>query len=152
MRHFALGKQINTNWRCIHTCLVWFDWIEIKFVSPFGADILGSWEYSNRTQVWTKQLYRDPAEEVVSVSFQTNSGTVEWMNQWMDDLKNSSGFVYSFGLLANRAVWKRTAFDFFLNHINIVFGPDQSKWTRGLFLVWILCLLCILFYPYQSFL
>ncbi len=25
-----------------------------------------------------------------------NSGTVEWMNQWMDDLKHTCGFVYSF--------------------------------------------------------
>ncbi len=29
----------------------------------------------------TKQLYRDPAEEVFSVRFQANSDTVEWMNQ-----------------------------------------------------------------------
>ncbi len=42
---------------------------------------LGRCEYSNRTRVRTKQPYRDPAEEVVSVWFQTNSGTVEWMNQ-----------------------------------------------------------------------
>ncbi len=74
---------------CIHTCLVWFDWIELKFVSPLGADLLGRCEYSNHTRVRTKQPYWDPAEEVVSVRFQTNSGTVEWMNQWMDDLKHT---------------------------------------------------------------
>ncbi len=151
MRHFALGKQINTNWRCIHTCLVCFDWIKIKFVSPFGADLLGIWEYSNRTQVWTKQLYRDPAEEVVSVSFQTNSSTVEWMNQWMDDLKNSSGFVYSFGLLANRAVWKRTAFEFFFNHINIVFGQTKASELGDFFWFEYYVYYAYFFYPYQSF-
>ncbi len=47
-----------------------------RFVSPFGADLLGRCEYSNRTLVRTKQPNRDPAEEVVSVRFQTNSGTV----------------------------------------------------------------------------
>ncbi len=78
---------------CIHTCLVWLDWIKLKFVSPLCADFLGRCEYSNRTRVRTKQPYRDPAEEVVSVLFQTNSGTVEWMNQWMDDLKHMCGFV-----------------------------------------------------------
>ncbi len=76
--------------------LVWFDWIELKFVSPLGADLLGRCEYSNRTRVRTKQLYWDPAEEVVSVRFQTNSGTIEWMNQWMNDIKHMCGFVYSF--------------------------------------------------------
>ncbi len=34
---------------------------------------------------------RDPAEEVVSVHFQMNSGMVEWINQWMDDLKHTCG-------------------------------------------------------------
>ncbi len=70
--------------------------MELKFVSPFDADLLCRCEYSNRTRVRTKQPHRDPAEEVVSVWFQTNSGTVEWMNQWMDDLKHTCGFVYSF--------------------------------------------------------
>ncbi len=65
--------------RIIHTCLVWFNWIELTFVSPLGVDLLGRCEYSNRTRVWTKQPYQDPAEKVVSVRFQTNSGTVEWM-------------------------------------------------------------------------
>ncbi len=85
-----------TNSWCIHTCLVGFVWNKLKFISPLGADLLGRCEYSNRTRVQTKQPYRDPAEEVVSVRFQTNSGTVEWMNQWMDDLKHTCGFVYSF--------------------------------------------------------
>ncbi len=39
-------------------------------------DLLGRCEYSNRTQLCTKQPYQDPAEELVSVRFQTNSGTV----------------------------------------------------------------------------
>ncbi len=34
-------------------------------------------QYSNRTRVRIKQPDRDPAEEVVSVRFQTNSGSVE---------------------------------------------------------------------------
>ncbi len=37
----------------------------------------------NRTRWRTKQPYQDPAEEVVSVRFQTNSGTVERTNQCM---------------------------------------------------------------------
>ncbi len=130
------GEQIHKNKStikslgCIHTCLVWFDWIELKFVSPLGADLLGRCEYSNRTWVHTKQPYRDPAEEVVSVHFQTISGTVEWMNQWMNDIKHTCGFVYSFwftckkgSVKANRTKQKK---------INIVFGPDLSKWTSGL--------------------
>ncbi len=59
-----------------------------------------------------------------------NSGMVEWINQWMDDLKHTCGFVYSFwftckkgSVKANRTKQKK---------INIVFGPDQSKWTSGL--------------------
>ncbi len=47
---------------------------------PLVRIFLGRCEYSNHTRVQTKQLYRDPAEEVVSVHFQMNSGTVEWMN------------------------------------------------------------------------
>ncbi len=47
-------------------------------------------------QVCIQQSHPEPAEEVVSVRFQTNTGTVEWMKQWMDDLKHTCGFVYSF--------------------------------------------------------
>ncbi len=72
---------------CIHTGLVWFDWIELKFIYPLGVDLLGRCEYSSRT----KQPYRDPAEEMVSVRFQTHSGMVEWINQWLD-LKHTCGF------------------------------------------------------------
>ncbi len=93
---------------CIHTCLVWFNWIELKFVFPLGADLLGRCEYSNRSQVRTKQPYWDPAEEVVSVRFQANSGTVEWMNQWMDDLSTHVVLFTISGSLAKRAVWKWT--------------------------------------------
>ncbi len=50
-------------------------------------------EYSNRTGVRTKQLNRDPAEEVVSVRIQMNSGMVEWMNKWMNDIKHTWGFA-----------------------------------------------------------
>ncbi len=67
---------------CIHTCLVWFDWNKLKFVYPLGADLLGRCEYSNRTRVRTKPPHRDPAEEVVSVRFQTNSGTVRLMCEY----------------------------------------------------------------------
>ncbi len=38
---------------------------------PHGADLLGRCEYSKRTRWRTKQPYQDPAEEVVSVRFQT---------------------------------------------------------------------------------
>ncbi len=69
----------------------WLNRTQVRF--PLCADLLGRCEY---TRVRTKQLYPDPAEEVVSVRFQTNSGTVEWMNQWMDDLKHTCGFVYNF--------------------------------------------------------
>ncbi len=118
------------NWGCIHTCLFWFDWIELKFVSLLGAYLLSRCEYSKCTQVRTKQPYRDPAEEVVSVRFQIYSGKVEWMSQWMDDLKRTCGFVYSFwftckkgSVKANRTKKKK---------FTIAFGPVQSKWTSGL--------------------
>ncbi len=74
----------------IHTCIVWFDWIELKFILPLGADLLGRCEYNNCTRVRTKQPYWDPAEEEVSVRFQANSDTVEWMNQ-NEKLTLSSG-------------------------------------------------------------
>ncbi len=52
------------------------------------------------------------------------------MNQWMNDIKHTCGFVYSFwftckkgGVKANRTRQKK---------INIVFDPDQSKWTSRL--------------------
>ncbi len=70
--------------------------IIIIIISPLAHEIFLS-----------KQPYRDSAEEVVSVCFQTNSGMVEWMNQWMKDIKHTSGFVY--GSLAKRPVRKPTA-------------------------------------------
>ncbi len=95
---------------CIHTCLVCFDWIKLNFVSPLHADLLGRCEYSIHTQVWTKQPYRDPAEEV------------EWCG-WMNESMNR---IY--GSLVKMPVWKLTT----QAKINIVFGSDQSKWTCGL--------------------
>ncbi len=75
------------------SCLVWLTQTQVRF--PPWCESLGGCEYWNRTRVHTKQPYRDPAEEVVSVRFQTNSGTVEWMNQWIYDLKHTCGFVYN---------------------------------------------------------
>ncbi len=54
------------------------------------------------------QPYWDPAEEVVSVRFQTNSGMVTWMNQWMDDLSTRVVLFTISGPLVKRAAWKRT--------------------------------------------
>ncbi len=56
------------------SCLVRLNQTQVRFPSWCGS--AGRCEYSNRTLVRTKQLYRDPAEDVVSVCFQTNSGTV----------------------------------------------------------------------------
>ncbi len=64
------------------TVLVWF-------LRKTRTDKLCTWiKYSplQSDSGATKQPDRDPAEEVVPVCFQTNSGTVEWLNQWMDDL------------------------------------------------------------------
>ncbi len=64
-------------------------------------------------QVWIQQSHSGADQTTVlrrwrgvTVRFQMNSGTVEWMNQWMDDLKHTCGFVS--GSLAKRAVWKWT--------------------------------------------
>ncbi len=77
----------------------------------------------------TKQPYRDPAEEVVSVRFQTNSGTVEWINQLKDDLKHKCVF---FTVSCSLAKGQCESELHQTKKINIVFGPDQSKWTSGL--------------------
>ncbi len=57
--------------------------------------------------------------------------TVEWMNQWTEDLSTRAVLFTISDSLAKRAVWKRTA-PKKQKQINIVFGPDQSKWTNGL--------------------
>ncbi len=102
---------------------VWFDWIELVF-SPWCGSFGQVWiqQYS------TKQPYRDPAEEVVSVRFQINSGTVEWMNQWMNDNEHKCVFVYSFWFTCKKGSVKANGTKQ-NKKINIVFGPDQSKWT-----------------------
>ncbi len=86
------------------SCLVW---LELKFVSPLGEDLLGRCEYSNRTQVRTKQPHRDPAEEVVSVHFQTNSGTVRLRQRSQTQfLEGHSSAEFSFNQLQLTAAWK----------------------------------------------
>ncbi len=74
---FGHSVKFNQILGCIYTCL--FGTIESNSSSftPLLRIFWGRYEYSNRTQVRTKQLYRDPAEEVVSVLFKTNSGTDE---------------------------------------------------------------------------
>ncbi len=71
------------------------------------------------------------AEEVVSVRSQTNSGPVEWINQWMDDHKHMCGFVYSFWFTCKKGSVIANYIKQTKNN-NTVFGPDQSKWTSGL--------------------
>ncbi len=62
----VLFRSIESN-SSLFPPLVWIFWAGVNT--------------TNRTLVGTKQPYRDPAEEVVSARFQTNSGMVEWMNQ-----------------------------------------------------------------------
>ncbi len=96
-------------------------WIESNSSSfPPLVWIFWTGIYSYRTLVRTKQPYRDPAEEVVSVRFQTNSGTVEWMTL-------AHGFCLQFLVhLQKRAVWKRTTPNKnFLNQPCIWSGPKQ---------------------------
>ncbi len=54
------------------------------------------------------------------------------MNQWTDDLKHTCGFVYNFWFTCKKCSVKRTTPNKTKQKINIVFGPDQSKWTSGL--------------------
>ncbi len=93
--------------------------IIIIIISPLAHEIF-----------FSKQPYRDPAEEVVSVCFQTNSGMVEWMNQWMNDIKHTSGFVYSLWFTCKKGSEKANCTK--IKEINIVSVPDQRRWTRGL--------------------
>ncbi len=71
------------------SCLVWLNRTRVRFSSWCGS--FGQVWIQQSHSVHTKQPHRDPAEEMVSV--QTNSGTVECMNQWMDDLMHMYGFV-----------------------------------------------------------
>ncbi len=77
--------------------------------------------------MWTKQPYRDPAKEVPSVRFQTTSD--EPMNGWP---YAHMWVCIQFWFTCKKCSVKRTTTKQNKTKINIVFGPDQSKWTSGL--------------------
>ncbi len=68
------------------SCSVWLNRTQVRF-PPWCGSFGQVWIQQSHS-VQTKQPYRDPAEEVVLVWFQTNSGTVKWINQWVDDLRH----------------------------------------------------------------
>ncbi len=98
--------------------LVWIFWTGVNTAIAHWCGPI------NRTETQLKRWFQSGSKLT-----RLNGWTVEWMNQWIDVL-STSGFVYNFWFTCKKGSVKA-------NHtrtkkINIVFGPDQSKWTSWL--------------------
>ncbi len=98
------------------SCLARLNWTQVRFPLWCGSFV----------QVWIQQSHSGADQTTVSrwsrsASKQTLVRLNGWTNEWMT-LAHVVLFTIS-GLLAKRAVWKRTK----LKKINIVFGQDQKQ-------------------------